>query len=85
MKEQFITWLNRLLMVDILLVFIGFFWFAIAVVGYSLSIPLGLNLWYKLWQPLFNPAIAILVLGAILSWLISKISEKFNANKEGNQ
>ena len=53
---------------------------AAAVVGRNLGIPLGLDLFYKLWQPLFNPAIGILFLGAILSWLISKISQKFGAN-----
>lgn len=77
MKEQFLIWLNRVLMFDVLLVFIGFFWFAIAVIGRSFGIPLGFDLWYKLWQPLFNPAIAILVLGAILSWVINKMSQKF--------
>ncbi|MGH2415169.1 MAG: hypothetical protein ACRDEA_16050 [Microcystaceae cyanobacterium] len=82
MKDQFIIWLNRLLMADVALVFLGFFWFVIAVMGRSFGVPLGFDLWYKLWQPLFNPAIAILVLGAISSWLIDKISQKFNTNKE---
>ena len=78
MKEQFITWLNRLLVVDVFLVFFGFLWLAIAVVGRSMGIPLGLDVWYQLWQPLFNPAIGILMLGAILSWLIKKVSQKFS-------
>ena len=80
MKEQFLTWLNRLLVVDVFLVLIGFFWFAIAVVGRSIGVPLGFDLWYKLWQPLFNPDIGILFLGAIVSWLINKIAQKFNSN-----
>ena len=77
MKEQIITWLNRLLIADVFLVFLGFAWFAIAVVGESLNINLGFDLWYKLWQPLFNPAIGILFLGAFATWIINKISEKF--------
>jgi hypothetical protein len=77
MKEQFLKWLNRFLMFDVFLVLIGFFWFAIAVIGRSLGIPLGFELWYQLWQPLFNPAIGILFLGALVSWLVNKISEKF--------
>ena len=76
MKEQVVTWLNRLLVADVFLVLFGFLWFAIAVVGRSVGIPLGFDLWYKLWQPLFNPAIGILFLGALLSWLVTKISQK---------
>jgi hypothetical protein len=76
MKEQLVTWLNRLLVADVFLVIFGFAWFAIAVIGRSIDIPLGFDLWYKLWQPLFNPAIGILFLGALSSWLINKISQK---------
>jgi len=80
MKEQFLKWLNRLLVFDVFLVLMAFFWFAIALVGEATGIPLGLDIWYKLWQPLFNPAIAILFLGAILNWLINKIQEKFTSS-----
>ncbi len=81
MKEQFLTWLDRLLIADVFVVIVGFFWFAIAVIGRSLDIPLGWEIWYQLWQPLFNPAIAILILGAILSWLIKKFTTKFMSKK----
>jgi hypothetical protein len=77
MKEQIVTWLNRILMADVFLVFLGFIWFAIAVVGRYLNIPLGFDLWYRLWLPVFNPAIAILFLGAFMTWLINKITSKF--------
>ncbi len=80
MKEQFIIWLNRILVADVFLVLFGFIWFAIAVIGRSLDIPLGFDLWYQLWQPVFNPAIGILFLGAIVSWLATKISQKFDSN-----
>lgn len=80
MKEQLGIWVNRLLIADVFLVFFGFAWFAIAVIGRSLDIPLGFDLWYKLWQPLFNPAIGILFLGAFGSWIINKASEKFGAD-----
>jgi predicted permease len=76
MKEQFLSWLNRLLVFDVFLVIAGFFWFAIAVMGRSLGINLGFDLWYQLWQPVFNPAIGILFLGAFLSWGINKLSQK---------
>lgn len=80
MKETILTWLNRLLMADVFLVFLGFFWFIAALIGRSVGVPLGLDIWYKLWLPLFNPAIGILFLGAILSWTISKISQKLDSN-----
>jgi hypothetical protein len=80
MKEQLIIWLNRILVADVFLVLFGFIWFAIAVIGRSLDIALGFNLWYRLWQPVFNPAIGILFLGAIVSWLAGKISDKLDNN-----
>ncbi len=79
MKEQFLIWLDRILIADVFLVIIGFFWFAIALVGKSMGIPLGWEIWYKLWQPLFNPAIGILFLGAFSSWLVKKFNQKFKA------
>lgn len=84
MKEQLVTWINRLLVADVFLVLFGFIWFAIAVIGETLNIPLGFALWYKLWQPLFNPAIGILFLGAFATWGINKISERFGINKTNN-
>ena len=75
MKEQLVTWINRLLVADVFLVIFGFIWFAIAAIGETLNIPLGFALWYKLWQPLFNPAIGILFLGAMTTWVINKIAE----------
>jgi hypothetical protein len=80
MKEQLITWLNRILVFDVFLVLFGFMWFAIAVIGRSLDVSLGFDLWYRLWQPVFNPAIGILFLGAIISWLAGKISDKLDNN-----
>jgi asparagine N-glycosylation enzyme membrane subunit Stt3 len=78
MKENLLIWLDRFLVADVFLVIIGFLWFAIALIGRSLGIPLGWDIWYKLWQPVFNPAIGILFTGALLSWVIKKIGQKFN-------
>lgn len=74
MKEKIILWLNRLLVVDVFVVLLGFVWFAIAIVGRSLNLPLGFDLWYRLWIPVFNPAICILFLGAFITWGINKIA-----------
>ncbi len=75
--EVFLKWLNRLLVFDVFLVIFGFVSFVIAVVGNSLGFSVGFELWYQLWQPLFNPAIAILILGALVSWGVKKISNHF--------
>ncbi|ANV87718.1 hypothetical protein [Picosynechococcus sp. PCC 7117] len=74
MKEQFILWLDRLLVADVFVVLFAFFWFAIALVGRSSGVNLGWDLWYSLWEPVFTPAIGILMLGAILSWVVKKLS-----------
>lgn len=80
MKDQLIRWLNQVLMVDVFLVLLSFFWLAIAVIGRSLGVPLGLDLWYRLWEPVFTPAIGILMAGALLSGLISQISKRLKSN-----
>jgi hypothetical protein len=80
MNDRLISWLNQLLMVDVFLVLLSFFWFAIAVVGRSLGVPLGLDLWYRLWEPVFTPAIGILMGGAVLSGLISWVSKRLKTN-----
>jgi hypothetical protein len=80
MNDRLISWLNQLLMVDVFLVLLSFFWFAIAVVGRSLGVPLGLDLWYRLWEPVFTPAIGILMAGAVLSGVISWVSKRLKTN-----
>lgn len=77
MKDKFLQWVDRALMFDLFLVLGSFFWFAIALVGRSADVPLGLDLWYKLWEPVFTPAIGILMLGAISNGIIRQISKRF--------
>ena len=80
MKDRLVRWLNQFLMVDVFLVLLSFFWLAIAVVGRSIGVPLGLDLWYRLWEPVFTPAIGLLMAGALLSGLASQISKWLNPN-----
>ncbi len=80
MKEKLLEWLNLALVANLFLVLFSFFWLAIAVVGHSFHIPLGLDLWYKLWEPVFTPAIGILMAGAILSGVISWVNKRLNSN-----
>jgi len=76
MKEKLLQWLDRALMLDLFLVLASFFWFAIALLGRSANISLGLDLWYKLWEPVFTPALGILMLGAIANGVIRQISKR---------
>ncbi|MGL5082738.1 MAG: hypothetical protein ACRC8A_14730 [Microcoleaceae cyanobacterium] len=82
MKEQLLRGLNWVLVADVFLVLLSFFWLAIAVIGHSFQLSLGLDLWYRLWEPLFMPAIGILMAGAILSGIISQISKRFFSSQE---
>ncbi len=70
-------WINTFLMVDLVVVVIGFMWFVIAVSGAFMGIPLGYKTWSQLWIPLFQPALGILMAGAILSGIGGWISAKW--------
>lgn len=76
MKDKLLKLLNNFLVADVFVVLISFAWLAVAVIGRSAGVPLGLDLWYKLWEPVFTPAIGILMIGALLSGIISWISRK---------
>lgn len=79
MKDRLMGWLNQVLVVDVFLVLLSFFWLALAVIGRSVGVPLGLDLWYRLWEPVFTPAIGILMAGALLSGLINQISKRLQS------
>lgn len=79
MKEKFLEWLNLALMANLFFVLFAFAWFAIALLGKSLNLPLGFDLWYSLWEPVFTPAIGILMAGAILSGVTSWVSKKLSS------
>lgn len=79
MKDKLFEWLNLALVANLFLVLLSFFWLAIAVVGHTFDIPLGLDLWYKLWEPVFTPAIGILMAGALISGIASWISKRLQS------
>ncbi len=81
MKDKLLRWLNWALVADFFLVLFGFFWLAIAVVGRTAGLPLGLDLWYALWQPVFTPAIGILMGGTIVSGLAGWIAKRLNSQQ----
>lgn len=78
MKEKLLNWLNTFLVADVFLVLLAFAWLAIAVLGRSIDIPLGLDLWYRLWEPVFTPAIGLLMAGALVSGLTSWVLKRLD-------
>ncbi|NEP02960.1 MAG: hypothetical protein F6K58_30780 [Symploca sp. SIO2E9] len=82
MKDKLINLLNQLLMIDVFLVLLSFFWLAIALLGRSIGVPLGFELWYSLWEPVFTPAIGLLMAGAIAIGIINKLREQGIGNRE---
>ncbi|MEM6519404.1 MAG: hypothetical protein AAF722_08755 [Cyanobacteria bacterium P01_C01_bin.70] len=77
MWNQMLNGLNWLLVANLFFVLASFGWFTTAVVGRSVNVNLGLDIWYSLWTPVFQPAIGILMAGAIaigvLRWLSNKL------------
>ena len=82
MKDKLLDWINLALVANLFLVLLSFFWLAIAVIGRSAGVSLGLDLWYKLWEPVFTPAIGILMAGALISGAVSWISKKLDTKTE---
>ena len=78
MKDKMLDWLNLALMANLFFVLFCFSWLAIAVIGRTSGVPLGLDVWYKLWQPVVQPALGILMTGAIVSGISSWVSKKFD-------
>ncbi|HEY9816627.1 MAG TPA: hypothetical protein V6D20_12635 [Candidatus Obscuribacterales bacterium] len=83
MKDRIVGWINLALMANLFLVLFSFAWLAIAVIGKGFGASLGLDLWYRLWEPLFTPAIGILMIGALLSGIISWVSKRLNPDLRG--
>lgn len=79
MKDFIWRTISWILVVDLGLVLIAFAWFLAAVVGRSLNLNLGLDLWYSLWNPLILPALSVLMAGAIASGVVGWIGRKFGS------
>jgi len=76
--SQFISWV---LVVDLGLVLASFGWFLLAVLGQSMQVDLGLELWYSLWDPLFLPAISVLMAGSIASGVVGWVGRQWAARR----
>ena len=64
-------WLDRLLMLNVLVVFLGAGFFGIAVVAQTQGRNQPMDLFQLLWQPLFTPAISLLIMAALVSGILS--------------
>jgi hypothetical protein len=64
-------WLDRLLMLNVLVVILGAGFFVAAVVAQSQGQSGPMDLFQRLWQPLFTPAISLLIMAAVLSGIVS--------------
>lgn len=80
MRDQINRVISWILVVDLFLVLVAFAWFMAAVLGKSMNLNLGLDLWYSLWNPLILPAISVLMAGAIASGVVGWIGKKFDPN-----
>ncbi|PZO57630.1 MAG: hypothetical protein DCF15_06700 [Phormidesmis priestleyi] len=76
MKDRLLSGLNTVLMFNLFFVLFCFAWFAVALIGRTMNIGLGFDLWYSLWEPVIMPSIGILMAGALLSGLFSWVSKK---------
>ena len=64
-------WLDRLLMLNVLVVIGGAIFFGVAVATQAQGRDQAMDLFQSLWQPLFTPAISLLIMAALLSGIIS--------------
>lgn len=75
--SSLISWV---LVADLGLVLLSLGWFLLAVLGRSMNVDLGLDLWYSLWNPLIMPALSVLMAGAIASGIVGWVGRRFNAD-----
>lgn len=75
--SSLISWV---LVADLGLVLLSLGWFLVAVLGRSMNVDLGLDLWYSLWNPLIMPALGVLMAGAIASGIVGWVGRRFNAD-----
>ena len=81
MKSKLLNGLNTFLMWNTFFVLLSFIWFMTALVGRSLDLPFGFDLWMKLWDPVFTPAIGLLMGGALISGIYGWFTKRFTPSK----
>ena len=77
-------WLDRLLMLNVLLVASGAVFFTVAVLAQSQGRDRAMDLFQQLWQPLFTPAISLLIMAALISGIVSWWQRRVPTADRGN-
>ena len=77
-------WLDRLLMLNVLLVASGAVFFTVAVIAQSQGRDRAMDLFQQLWQPLFTPAISLLIMAALISGIVSWWQRRMQTADRGN-
>ena len=78
-------WLDRLLMLNVLLVASGAMFFTVAVLAQSQGRDRAMDLFQQLWQPLFTPAISLLIMAALISGIVSWWQRRVQTADRGNE
>ena len=78
-------WLDRLLMLNVLVVFLGAGFFGIAVVAQTQGRNQPMDLFQLLWQPLFTPAISLLIMAALISGILSWWRRRVQSGDRGSE
>ncbi|MFN3925881.1 MAG: hypothetical protein ACK4QL_00845 [Pseudanabaenaceae cyanobacterium] len=74
--DKLLFWINKILLVDVLLVFLFFIWFVVATIADLMHMNLGLPIWQSLWTPVIQPAIGLVMLGAIVVGISGRVKRK---------
>ena len=77
-------WLDRLLMLNVLVVTLGAGFFTVAVLSQSQGRDGPMDLFQRLWQPLFTPAISVLIMAALTSGILSWWQRRVLNSGSGN-
>jgi len=77
-------WLDRLLMLNLLAVFVGAVVFAAAVVAQLQGNQGLMDRVQQLWQPLFAPAISLLIMAALINGILSWWQRRVQQADRGN-
>lgn len=74
--DKFYFWLNKVLLLDVFLVFFFFVWFLAAAIASNSGLEFGMGIWQQLWMPVIQPALGLVMLGAITSGVVKKFVGK---------
>ena len=78
-------WLDRLLMLNVLVVFLGAGFFGVAVMAQTQGQNQPMDRFQQLWQPLFTPAISLLIMAALLSGILSWWQRRGQRSNRGSE